>query len=92
MEIHSNLEQLKLVAIEHAKAHGCNYNIIIHNPDAEGKFNEASGSTYEYVADSYFEKDRPNAKLLHRTDDLLGFSKIESRPGKHFEDDGCYAE
>lgn len=89
MSIYKNLEAIKTIALEYAKNHSCNYNIIISNPDKEGNFSEASGSTYEFVADSYFEKDRPNAKLLHKTDDLLGDL---SREEKHFEDDGAYAD
>lgn len=94
MSIHHNLEAIKSVALHHAKEHECNYNIIIFNPDAAGNFNEAEGSTYEYVRDSYFDKPRPHAKLLHKTDDLLGINKkeTESRPGKHFEDDGAYMD
>ncbi len=71
MSIYHNLEQTKLVACEYAKNHNCNYNIIIMNPDVSGNFSLDNGSTYEMVIDSYFEKPRPNAKLLFKTDDLL---------------------
>lgn len=69
MDVHHDLEAITEVAKHHAKEHGVNYNIIIHNPDENGEFQD--GSTYEFVADSYFEKERPNVKLLHKTDDLL---------------------
>lgn len=69
MSIYHNLEQIKLVALEYAKKHNCNYNIILANPNEAGNF--APGSTYEFVADSYFEKPRPHVKLLYKTDDLL---------------------
>jgi hypothetical protein len=70
MNIHHDLETIKLVAIEYAKEHNCNYNIILMNPDEDGKFSFRSGSTYEFVTDSYFEKPRPNVVLLFKTDDL----------------------
>lgn len=69
MSIHTNLEELKAVAIYKAKEHNCNYNIIIHNA-VDGEFKEGE-STYEFVRDSYFETDRPNCVLLHKTDDLI---------------------
>lgn len=71
MNIHHNLEAIKDLAIESAKEHGCNYSVILVNPDENGKFNVEMGSTYEFVADSYFEKPRPNVILLHKTDDLI---------------------
>ena len=71
MNIHHNLPVITEVAKEQAKDHNCNYNIIISNPNAKGEFDANEGSTYEIVGDSYFEKPRPNAKLLHKTDDLL---------------------
>ncbi len=70
MSIYHNLEQITLVSIHKAKEHNCNYNIIILNP-IDGKFDQEQGSTYEMVVDSYFEKDRPNAIILHKTDDLI---------------------
>jgi len=72
--IYNDLEMMKAVAIHHAKLHNCNYNIIILNPD-DKKFNEAAGSTYEYVADSYFDTYRPNVILLHKTNDLLNIKE-----------------
>lgn len=69
MSIHTNLEDLKAIAIYNAKEHNCNYNIIIHNA-VDGEFKEGE-STYEFVRDSYFETDRPNCVLLHKTDDLI---------------------
>lgn len=71
MNIYHNLEAIKDIAIESAKEHDCNYNVILVNPGEDGKFNVETGSTYEFVADSYFEKPRPNAIILHRTDDLI---------------------
>lgn len=71
MSIYHNLDHMKLVAIDRAKAHGCNYNVILMNPNENGEFDASKGSTYEMVADSYFQKDRPNVKLLHTTDDLI---------------------
>jgi hypothetical protein len=71
MSIYDNLEQMKMVAIDRAKAHGCNYNVILMNPNANGEFDSSVGSTYEMVADSYFQKERPHVKLLHKTDDLI---------------------
>lgn len=67
---HHDLELMKLVAVDRAKAHNCNYNIILMNPK-NGVFDQAAGSTYEMVADSYFEKERPHVILLHKTDDLI---------------------
>lgn len=69
--IYSNLELMKMVAINRAKAHGCNYNVILMNPNHKGEFDESVGSTYEMVADTYFQKERPNVKLLFKTDDLI---------------------
>ena len=69
MDIHKSLDMITLVAKKHAQDHRCNYNIIISNPDKQGLF-DPECSTYEYVADSYFEKPRPNAKLLYTTDEL----------------------
>lgn len=71
MNIHHDLEGIKLVAIDFAKEHNCNYNIILMNPNSQGKFDPSEGSTYEFVIDSYFDKPRPNAIILHKTDDLL---------------------
>lgn len=74
MSIHKNLELIKAVALHKAKEHGCNYNIILMNPD-NGMFKEGS-STYEFVRDSYFEKERTNCILLHKTDDLIKKSEL----------------
>jgi hypothetical protein len=73
MSIYENLEQTKLVACRQGMEHNRNYNIIIMN-HVDGKF--GNGSTYETVADSYFNKERPNAVLLFRTDDLLASERI----------------
>lgn len=71
-DAHHDLSLMKEVAMYHAKKHNCNYNIILLNPTAQGEYDRSEGSTYEMVVDSYFEKPRPNVKLLHKTDDLLG--------------------
>jgi hypothetical protein len=71
MSIHHNLEKIKTIAISYANEHDCNYNIILMNPNDTGEFDSEVGSTYEIVVDSYFEKPRPHAKLLFKTDDLL---------------------
>jgi len=71
MSIHHDIEAIKMLAIHQAVDHQVNYNIILMNPGEDGAFSFAAGSTYEMVTDSYFEKDRPNVKLLFKTDDLL---------------------
>lgn len=71
MNIHHDLESIKAVAMHEAKEHNCNYNIILHNPNANGHFEASAGSTYEFVADNYFEKPRPNVIRLDTTDNLL---------------------
>lgn len=101
--IYNDLEMMKAVAIHYAKEHNCNYNIIIYNPDDNGNFNQEEGSTYEFVRDSYFEKERPNVKLLHTTNDLLNIVQEPQKEIKHdiindkrytepFENDGAYAD
>jgi hypothetical protein len=70
-DIYKDIEMIKLLAIDQAKKHNCNYNVILKNPDENGKFDSDKGSTYEFVADTYFEKPRPHAILLHKTDDLI---------------------
>ena len=67
MDIHHNLEAIKDVALHYAKEHNDNYNVIISNP-INGEFGD--GSTYEFVTDSYFEKER-NCVILMKTDDVL---------------------
>src|SRR3990167_7759455 len=71
MSIHHDFEKIKTVALEYAKGHNCNYNIIIHNPNYRGEFDLSAGSTYEFVIDNYFDTLRPNVILLCKTDDLL---------------------
>jgi len=71
MSIHHNLPKITSVAVVAAQEHECNYNIILMNPDPEGNFNLNYGSTYEYVRDSYFEKERTNVKLIVTTDSIL---------------------
>ena len=55
MDIHKNLEAIMSVAEYYSKEHKCNYTVILH-----------AGSTYEYVADSYFEKERSNCEIIHK--------------------------
>lgn len=71
MSIYHDLEAIKSVALRQAKEDGYNYNIILHNPNAEGKFDLDAGSTYEFVMDSYFNTPRPNVILICKTKDLL---------------------
>ena len=78
MNIHHDLEGTKLIAVNQATKHNCNYNVIILNPNSKGEFDANEGSTYEMVADSYFDKPRLNAKLLHKTDDLIAAQQKQS--------------
>lgn len=71
MNVYKNLEAMTQVAIHQAKEHNCNYNVILMNPDENGEFSESNGSTYEMVADSFFNKERSNVKLIYKTDDLI---------------------
>lgn len=71
MSVYKDLNAMTEVAVHIAKEHNCNYNVILMNPDENGEFSENNGSTYEMVTDSYFEKERPNAKLIYKTDDLI---------------------
>ncbi len=70
MNIHHDFEKIKMMAIHHAKEHNCNYTVILMNPDENGNFSLNSGSTYEFVIDSYFEKERLNIKTLFETKSL----------------------
>lgn len=67
-DIHKDKEAMKAIAVLQAIEHRCNYNLIIHN-HVNGNFDE-DRSTYEVVADSWFEKDRPHAIILYTTDDM----------------------
>ena len=69
--LYHDLEATKMMAIHYASEHDKNYNVILANPNEHGEFDAAKGSTYEIVQDSYFEKERPNAIRLHKTDDLV---------------------
>lgn len=69
--IYRDLEKQILLAKQYAEKHQINYNIILMNPNPQGEFDASYGSTYEFVADSYFEKERPNVIILHKTDDLF---------------------
>ncbi len=69
MDIHHDFDKIKMLAIHYAKEHNSNYTVILMNPDSNGNFSLDSGSTYEFVADSYFEKERPNIKILFSTKD-----------------------
>jgi hypothetical protein len=75
MSIYHNLVAMTELAVHLAKEHQCNYNVIISNP-VDGKF-ELGKSTYEMVADSYFKKERPNALLVSKTDDLIAKLEVE---------------
>jgi len=66
-----------MMAIEATKNDGYNYNVILSNPNDKGEFDLSVGSTYEFVADSYFDKPRPNAIRLFRTNDLLQEEETE---------------
>jgi len=70
MSVHHNLQLLEKVALQKAKEHNCNYNIIIMN-HVNGLYDAEAGSTYEMVTDSYFEKERPYAIKLTDTNALL---------------------
>jgi uncharacterized protein YecA (UPF0149 family) len=78
MNIHHNLEVITAVALDHTKEDGYNYNIILHNPNDKGEFDIETGSTYEFVMDSYFNTPRPNVILLHKTKDLLQEKQVDS--------------
>jgi hypothetical protein len=77
MSIYHDLEAIKSVAIEATKEDGYNYNIILNNPNDKGEFDLSVGSTYEFVADSYFNKPRPNTILLFKTKDLLQQQEVD---------------
>lgn len=62
---------MKQTAVHYAKEHKMNYNIVLMNPDSNGEFNKSEGSTYEFVLDSFFNKERPNVKKLFTTDELI---------------------
>lgn len=66
-EIYKDYEAIKQIALHYAKEHKCNYNVIIHSPNEDGTFGPES--TYEFVTDSYFEKERPFDKIIFKTDD-----------------------
>jgi len=89
-DIHKDYEAIKSVAQYVAKEHNCNYHLIIFNPTEEGEFGD--GSTYEFVTDSYFEKERPNVKLLetiHPTytiDEIVEMGSETSRLLSMFDD------
>lgn len=78
-DIHKDYEAIKSVALHYAKEHNANYTVILMN-GVDGEFSLENGSTYEYVADSYFEKERPNVKILFRTDDELKHEEIFGTP------------
>lgn len=70
MSIYKDLDAITDMALHSAKEHGVNYNVILFNPDENGQF-DTDRSTFEFVTDSYFEKERPNVILLKKTDDLI---------------------
>jgi len=80
MNIHKDLEKITMIAMHYAKEHKCNYYIIMTNPDENGEFQDSS--TYEYVAASYFEKER-TCKVISTTEEL--WSREEIEPGSPFK-------
>lgn len=68
LNIHNNLEKIKIMAKHYAVKHKCRYTVILTNPDEQGNY-EAGISTYEFVRDSYFEKESPFAKTITNTDE-----------------------
>lgn len=69
--IYHDFNAIKELALYYAKLHNRNYNVIIVNPDENGNFNEAYGSTYEFVNDNYFSKERPNVVKVYQTNETL---------------------
>ena len=61
-DIHQDLESICDVALHYAEEHNCNYTVILSNPGI--------GSTYDFVSDSYFGKER-NCDVLMETDWVL---------------------
>lgn len=51
--IHQNLEAIQDVASHYAEKHGVRYTVIL-----------APGGTYEFVVDSYFQKERPGVQKI----------------------------
>ena len=72
MAPHTDLELTKIIALQFAKKHNMNYTIFILNPNDKGEFDINAGSSYEMVIDTYWEKPRPNTKIVCTTDELLG--------------------
>jgi len=68
-DIHKDLKAISDIAMAYSLKHNCNYNVIILNP-VNGEF-DINSSTYEYVIDSYFDKERPNVIVVSKTDDSL---------------------
>jgi hypothetical protein len=81
MSIYSNLEAMTEVAMYKAKEHNCNYNVIISN-HVDGDF-VPGRSTYEMVADSFFNRERPNVVLLFKTDDRNEIESIAPAKSSH---------
>ena len=75
MSVYKDLNAITSVALHYAKEHNVNYNITIHNA-INDQF-DPKESTYEFVADSYFEKDRPNCVIVDTTDDINERLKTE---------------
>lgn len=70
MSVRHNLHITKLVAVHKAKRDNKNYNIILINPNDEGKFD--FGSRYEIVDDAFFHTKRnSNLITVHTTNDLI---------------------
>ena len=64
--IHHDYETIKLIAYSYARKHGVNYSVIMLNPSVDMTFDERC-STYEFVTDSYFSKERRNVIVMHKT-------------------------
>jgi hypothetical protein len=71
MNIYHDLDLMTEISLQKAREHNCNYNVILYNPDENGEFSLENGSTYEMVTDSYFEKPRPNVKLITTTGEIM---------------------
>ncbi len=67
MSIYKNLDKMKQIAKQYSYEHQCIYTIILMHPDEAG--NPTQDSTYEFVGDSYFEKERPFTKKICTTDE-----------------------
>lgn len=79
LPIYHDFNAIKELALFYAKRDKMNYNVIIVNPDENGNFNEAKGSTYEVVNDNYFSKERPHIVRVYQTNETLNKKEIEEK-------------